>query len=190
MVVGILNFGGQYNHLILRRVTELGFRGEFLSPDEPLDRVKQLFDCLIISGGPWNIPEDLPRTGNAIKYILEFPGPVLGICLGHQLMAYAYGGGLVRDRPEFGGVKVYVVREDTIFKGVPREFTAWESHNLSVANQPRGGFEVIAYSDAVPVEAMANERINRFGVQFHPEVRHTEHGLTIMKNFLDLCQRK
>lgn len=72
---------------------------------------------------------------------------------------------------------------------MPREFTAWESHNLSVANQPRG-FEVIAYSDAVPVEAMANERIDRFGVQFHPEVRHTEHGLTIMKNFLDLCQRK
>lgn len=83
MVVGILDFGGQYNHLILRRVTELGFRGGgFLSPDEPLDKVKQLFDCLIISGGPWNIPEDLPRTGNAINYILEFPGPCSVFALG------------------------------------------------------------------------------------------------------------
>ncbi|ADN50012.1 glutamine amidotransferase-related protein [Vulcanisaeta distributa] len=187
MVVGILDFGGQYNHLILRRVTELGFRGGFLSPDEPLDKVKQLFDCLIISGGPWNIPEDLPRTGNAINYILEFPGPVLGICLGHQLMAYAYGGELVRDLPEFGGVRVYVDREDTILRGVPREFVAWESHNISVARQPRG-FEVIAHSDTVPVEAMVNEGISRFGVQFHPEVRHTEYGLVIMKNFLELCQ--
>ena len=188
MVVGILDFGGQYNHLILRRVTELGFRGEFLGPNEPLDRVRQLFDCLIISGGPWNIPEDLPKTGNAINYILEFPGPVLGICLGHQLMAYAYGGELVRGYPEFGGVRVYVDREDTILRGVPREFIAWESHNISVIKPPRG-FEVIAHSDTVPVEAMVNEGIYRFGVQFHPEVSHTEYGSVIMRNFLGLCQR-
>ena len=188
MVVGILDFGGQYNHLILRRVTELGFRGEFLSPNESLNRIKQLFDCLIISGGPWNIPEDLPKTGSAITYILEFPGPVLGICLGHQLMAYAYNGKLTRGYPEFGGVRIYVDMEDTILRDVPREFTAWESHNISVIKPPKG-FDVIAHSDTVPIEAMVNERINRFSVQFHPEVRHTEYGSVIMKNFLSLCQR-
>lgn len=75
MAVGILDFGGQYNHLILRRVLELGFRGSFLDPNEPVDRIRQSFKCLIISGGPWNIPGgDLPKTGNAINYILEFPG--------------------------------------------------------------------------------------------------------------------
>ncbi|ADY01643.1 glutamine amidotransferase class-I [Vulcanisaeta moutnovskia 768-28] len=186
MVVGILDFRGQYNHLILRRVIELGFQGSFLGPIEPISRVKQSFDCLIISGGPWNIPEDLPKTGNAIDYILEFPGPVLGICLGHQLMAHAYGGELGRGNPEFGGVRIYVDREDTILRGVSREFTAWESHNISVVKQPRG-FDVVAHSDNVPVEAMVNEGISRFGVQFHPEVKHTEYGIVIMRNFLNLC---
>ncbi|MGC9153675.1 MAG: glutamine-hydrolyzing GMP synthase [Vulcanisaeta sp.] len=185
-IVGILNFGGQYNHLILRRVTELGYAGRFLNPDEPIDRVRQDFDCLIISGGPWNIPEDLPKTGNAINYILEFPGPVLGICLGHQLMAYAYGGELAKDKPEFGPVRVYVDKEDTLFRGLPTAFTAWESHNISVVRLP-SGFEGLAHSDKVPIEAMGNEGLGRFGVQFHPEVKHTEYGSLIIRNFLELC---
>lgn len=186
MVVGVLNFGGQYNHLILRRVRELGFGGSFVEPNEPINEVKGKFDCLIIGGGPWNIPEDLPRTGNAINYILEFPGPVLGICLGHQLMAYAYGGELSRGYSEFGGVRIYVDYEDTILRGLPREFIAWESHNISVIKPPRG-FKVLAHSSKVPVEAMANEDLGRFSVQFHPEVKHTEFGITIMRNFLKLC---
>ncbi|BDR92374.1 GMP synthase subunit A [Vulcanisaeta souniana] len=187
MAVGILDFGGQYNHLILRRVLELGFRGSFLDPNEPVDRIRQSFKCLIISGGPWNIPGDLPKTGNAINYILEFPGPILGICLGHQLMAYAYGGELAAGYPEFGGVRVHVDREDTILRGTPNSFTAWESHNISVVKPPRG-FEILAHSEKVPIEAMSNEALKRFGVQFHPEVRHTEHGLVIMRNFLELCR--
>ncbi|KUO81105.1 MAG: GMP synthase [Vulcanisaeta sp. JCHS_4] len=186
MVIGVLNFGGQYNHLILRRITELGFDGAFVEPNEPINKVRERFNCLIISGGPWNIPEDIPRTGNAINYILEFPGPVLGICLGHQLMAYAYGGELGKGYSEFGGVRVQVDDEDTILRGLPREFTAWESHNVSVIKPPRG-FKVLAHSSRVPVEAMANEGLGRFGVQFHPEVRHTEFGTLIVRNFLELC---
>lgn len=184
--VGILNFGGQYNHLILRRITELGFQGVLIDPHEDINHVEKSFDCLIISGGPWNIPQDIPRTGNAINYILEFTGPILGICLGHQLMAYAYGGELGENSPEFGGVKVYVDDEDTILKGLPKEFTAWESHNISVLKAPRE-FRVIAHSSRVPVEAMVWEGGLRFGVQFHPEVGHTEFGSLIMRNFLSLC---
>ena len=96
---------------------------------------------------------------------------------------------MVRGYPEFGGVRVYVDREDTILRGVPREFTAWESHNISVIKPPRD-FEVIAHSNTTPVEAMVNEGIGRFGVQFHPEVRHTEYGTTIIRNFLELCGRR
>lgn len=184
--VGVLNFGGQYNHLILRRVVELNLRGSFINPDEDVGKVREKYDCLIISGGPWNIPEDLPRMGNALNYILEFPGPIMGICLGHELMAYAYGGELSRGSPEFGGVRIIIDDEDTILRGLPREFTAWESHNISIIKPP-SGFRVIAHSLRVPVEAMVNERLGRFSVQFHPEVKHTEFGTLILRNFLELC---
>ncbi len=181
-----MNFSGQYNHLILRRVRELGFTGDFVDLNEPVNQIIERFRCLIISGGPWNVPEDLPRLGNAQRLILEFPGPVLGICLGHQLMAYTYGGELARVNPEFGGVRIMVDDEDTLFRGLPREFKVWESHNISVIRAP-SGFRVIAHSDRVPVEAMVNEDIRRFGVQFHPEVSHTEYGREILRNFLNLC---
>jgi len=184
-IVGIVYFGGQYNHLIKRRVEELGFKAIIVEPTLPLSSLNNL-DCLIIGGGSWNIPEDLEKLGRAPEYVLDFPGPLLGICLGHQLIAYTHGGSLGRN-PEFGGVRIYVDDEDTILRGL-REFTAWESHNIEVSREPRN-FQVIAHSDKVRVQAMRHVTRPLFGVQFHPEVRHTEEGINILRNFLSLCTR-
>jgi len=186
-IIGVVNFGGQYNHLIKRRFEDMGFTARLINSIEPLNVITRELDCLIISGGSWNIPGDLPRLGNAPRYVLEFPGPVLGICLGHQLMAYEYGGVLTSNRPEFGGVRVTIDDEDTILRGVDKEFTAWESHNVSVEREP-AGFTVLAHSGTVRVQAMANERIRRYGVQFHPEVKHTQFGDVILRNFAELCR--
>ncbi|WP_291766538.1 GMP synthase subunit A [Caldivirga sp. UBA161] len=185
-VIGVVNFGGQYNHLIKRRLEDLGFQAKLINPNEPLHSLSREFNCLIISGGSWNIPIDIPKLGNAPKYVLEFPGPILGICLGHQLIAYEFGGMLGNKTPEFGGVRVRIDDEDTILRGVGAEFTAWESHNVSVDKEP-DGFMVLAHSDLVRVQAMANPRIGRYSVQFHPEVKHTEFGGVILRNFAELC---
>lgn len=184
--IGVVNFGGQYNHLIKRRLEDLGFQAKLINPNEPVQVLSRQLNCLIISGGSWNIPADIPRLGNAPKYVLEFPGPILGICLGHQLIAYEFGGVLGNKTPEFGGVRIRVDDEDTILKGVGVEFTAWESHNISVDKEP-SGFMVLAHSDSVKVQAMANPRLGRYSVQFHPEVKHTEFGDIILRNFAELC---
>lgn len=164
----------------------MGFESELMKPDMSIDEVVRRYRCLIISGGSWSLPEDIGKLGNAPQYVLNFPGPVLGICLGHQLMAYLYGGRLTRGLGEFGGVRIHVDDEDTILRGVGEEFLAWESHNISVLKEPPG-FRVIAHSDRVPVEAMVNEERLRFSVQFHPEVKHTQYGDLILRNFATLC---
>ncbi len=185
-LIGILNFGGQYNHLIRRRLIELGYNASFIDPEASLSEVKSRYDCIIVSGGPWNIPGDLPKMGKAPEYVLEFPGPILGICLGHQLIAYAYGGSLTGETPEFGGFKVTVLDEDTILRGMPRVFTAWESHNVSVNAAP-ANFRVIAVGEKARVQAMVSSDNRVFGVQFHPEVKHTERGELVLRNFASLC---
>ncbi len=187
MKVGIVNFGGQYNHLIYRRVLEQGVEAELFSPEVPAEDIDRSYDCVIVSGGPQNIPEDIARMGTIPRYIPNTYKPILGICLGHQLISYLYGGE-IGSGSEFGVSIVYVDHEDHILKGLKPKIRAWESHNRSVINPPRD-FDVLARSDKIRVQALAHRRKPIYTVQFHPEVTHTEKGDLVFRNFIAVCRR-
>ncbi|BBL47474.1 MULTISPECIES: GMP synthase subunit A [Metallosphaera] len=187
MKIGLIYFGGQYNHLILKNVKYLGGNIETIDPSLPLEKVKE-YDCLIFSGGPQSVKEELHRMGNSPLFVREVSVPKLGICLGHQLIAHVLGGVVDKaSTPEFGLVRIKVEDHDTILSGVPSEFNAWESHNDEVKTPPPG-FRVLASSETTRIQSMVNSDNSIFTVQFHPEVKHTEHGIQVLKNFLEVCK--
>ncbi|NPA69630.1 MAG: GMP synthase subunit A [Crenarchaeota archaeon] len=188
MRIGVVDFGGQYNHLIYRRLRELGVQAEMFPPTLTLEEVESRYDGIVLSGGSFNIPDDIDKVGNAFEYAKKFSKPILGICLGHHIIAYSYGGELSKSNPEFGEVIVYVDDEDIILRGMGRSFIAWESHNVEVSRPPEE-FQVLAHSDLVKVQAMRHISRPIFSVQFHPEVEHTENGIQVFKNFVEVCKR-
>ncbi|EZQ11116.1 GMP synthase subunit A [Candidatus Acidianus copahuensis] len=188
MKIGLIYYGGQYNHLILKNVKYLGKSIDVIDPLTSVEGIKS-YDCLIFSGGPFSVEKEILKMGNSPLFIKETNVPKLGICLGHQLLAYVLGGVVGKsDTPEFGLTKVRVIDQDTILKGLKSELIAWESHNDEVKVPPMG-FKVIAESETAKVQAMVNKDSTVFGVQFHPEVKHTEQGIEVFKNFLEVCRK-
>lgn len=188
MEIALVYYGGQYNHLILKTLKYLGTEVEIVDPKKDLEYIKK-FDAIIFSGGPYSIHQEISKMGNSPLYVKEVHVPKLGICLGHQLIAYVLGGKVGKaENPEFGMTKIKVIDHDTILQGLKDEFIAWESHNDEVKEVPPG-FRILANSQNTKVEVMANEDNSIFGVQFHPEVKHTENGLEIFKNFLAVCKK-
>ena len=186
MRVAVVFFGGQYNRLILRRLLELGVDAYSIDPDVPADELNA--DALVLGGGPQSVPSDLPRLGRAPEYVTAGI-PVLGICLSHQLIAHVLGGRVGPSRfPEFGEVLVEVTSDSALFDGVPKRFWAWESHNDEVLEPPREA-AVTASSESCRVQALEVPGRLIFGVQFHPEVTHTEHGTRILENFVRAARR-
>ncbi len=179
----VLDFGGQYTHLIARRVRELGVYSEIVPGDSPAEAVlSRRPGALILSGGPRSVFDDgAPRVDPGI---LRSGIPMLGICYGHQLLAHALGG-IVRRSPraEYGRTRIRVVGSSRIMEGLPDEFSAWMSHG-DVVLRPPDGFSVTATSDSGLIAAMESPERNMYSVQFHPEVSHTEHGREILRNFL------
>lgn len=186
----IVDNGSQYTHLIGRRCRELDFSVEIINNRadyaEVKDRKKEI-EKIILSGGPSSVY--LSDNGLSVAIVKkvaaeELNVPLLGICFGHQLIAHVLGGKVEKGKKaEYGLTKIKVDIEDVLFKGVPKEFNAWESHYDEVKKTPEG-FVVLAHSEVCAVEAMANEKKKMFGVQFHPEVWHTENGERIIGNFL------
>ncbi len=187
MKIGVVDFGGQYNHLIYRRLREVGADVEMFKPDVPVEVITKKYDGIVLSGGSFNIPDDIDKIGLSLEYALKFDKPILGICLGHHIIAYAYGGKLSRTNPEFGEVLIYVDYEDEILQGMGNRFIAWESHNVEVSMEPED-FIILAHSDFVRIQAMKHRRRPIYSVQFHPEVEHTENGVRIFKNFVKICR--
>ncbi|MGH3085795.1 MAG: glutamine-hydrolyzing GMP synthase [Rubrobacteraceae bacterium] len=179
----VLDFGGQYAQLIARRVREARVYSELIPHDTPVDEIKERNpDGMILSGGPNSVyGEGAPKLD---PEILELGVPILGICYGMQLMALHLGGGVeaVQIR-EYGRSNILVRDHEGIFAGTPEEQKAWTSHGDAVVSPP-GGFVVTAETPSVPIIAFENREDHRYGVQFHPEVRHTEYGDEILKNFL------
>lgn len=179
---------GQYNHLIARRLQELGVESQLVPSSTPLSKLESMgSDALVMGGGPQSVrlleslPQELKDASNLMR---ESKLPMLGICVTHQLMATTFGGKTnLAKKPEFGPVEVYVNDEDTILNGLKPSFTAWESHNDEVVTLPPG-FKALASSDNCKIQAMRHERMNIFGVEFHPEVSHTQKGVDVFKNFL------
>lgn len=185
--IAVLDFGGQYAHLIANRIRRLGVYSEIL--DGSID-AKNLSDYkgLILSGGPASVtaPDSIQCDPNIFNLGL----PILGICYGHHLAAAVLGGevdkGIVR---EYGSANVKFLERGGIFEGVEEFESVWMSHFDQVVKVPEG-FEVVAATEDCPISAMADYKRNIFCVQFHPEVTHTPCGNTILKNFVNLTGAK
>ncbi len=186
----VLDFGGQYNQLIVRRVRNLNVYAELLPADVSLDRIKSYNPIgIIFTGGPNSVfAEDTPKISTEI-YNLGVP--VLGICYGMQLIAYQNGGTVVHATTrEYGRQKIKYSDNSVLFNGVDKNNVCWMSHTDQVAKLPEG-FTVTATTDTCKIAAYENAARKIFAVQFHPEVVHTKQGNAILSNFLyNVCGAK
>ena len=179
----ILDFGGQYNQLIARRVRECNVYCEVHPYNMSLEKIREFAPIgIIFTGGPSSVYEEgAPRLE---KEIFEMGIPILGICYGVQVMAYTLGGtvkpGHIR---EYGRKPVEFDTDCTIFSGLAEEANALMSHNDTIYELPEG-FKSAAHTDSCPVAAMYNEAAKLYGMQFHPEVTLTENGTAMIRNFL------
>ncbi len=182
--ITVLDTGGQYTHLIARRVRELGVYADVQPSDIPRAALSSR-KGIIISGGPGSVYE--PGCPDIDPGILAGQIPVLGICYGHQLLAHHLGGKVQRgQRGEYGPAHLTVTCADALWNGV-KQSQIWMSHFDSVAAVPPG-FRVTAATDISGIAAMSDPIRRLFGIQFHPEVVHTHAGRQILENFLfDIC---
>ena len=169
--------------MIARRVRECRVYSELVPFDTPAAEIAaQAPGGIILSGGPRSVNDaDAPRVDPGL---FDLGVPILGICYGLQLITKSKGGRVERlGMAEYGGRPLKVVKRSRLFSGIPEESACWMSHGDSVVEAPEG-FEVTATSPNMPVAALENAQSGLYGVQFHPEVRHTEHGQEVLKNFL------
>ena len=189
----VLDFGGQYNQLIARRVRECNVYCEVKPYTMSLEDIKA-FDPMgiIFTGGPNSVyDEKSPQVDPAI---FELGVPVLGICYGCQLIAHNLGGRVTAatddSAREYGKTETYYNTDCRLFKGLPKQGVSWMSHGDYMEKVPEG-FDLVAHSDACPNVAICDEKRGFYGVQFHPEVNHTEHGTDMIRNFLyEVCGAK
>ncbi len=186
-MIVVLDFGGQYAQLIARRVREARVYSELIPYDTPVEEIlARKPKGIILSGGPSSVyGQGAPRVD---RELFGLDVPTLGICYGMQLMALEMGGkvGAVQIR-EYGRSDLSVKEHGVLFAGTPDEQRAWTSHGDAVFAVPEG-FTVTAETPDVPIIAFEEPKEGYFGVQFHPEVRHTEYGMEILKNFLfEVC---
>ncbi len=179
----VVDFGAQYAQLIARRVREANVYSEIVAHSVTAAEVRALNPlAIILSGGPSSVYADGAPALD--QEILELGIPTLGICYGFQVMAKQLGGTVARTgNREYGATQVSVSSTSTILDGQPAEQTVWMSHGDSVAEAP-AGFDVIASTVDTPVAAFADPARKLYGVQWHPEVKHSEHGQSVLVNFL------
>jgi len=184
--VYVVDNGGQWTHREWRVLKYLGVETRIVPNTTPVDELKDV-DGLVLSGGAPRVGINASAMGRNGEYIDRAEVPILGICAGHQFMALHLGGDAKAAKvPEFGKTRLVVDAENALFEGLPREFEVWESHNDEVAALPKG-FELLAHSENCGVQAMRSRDRPLFGVQFHPEVEHTQFGYDIFRNFLKAC---
>jgi len=187
MQVYVIDNGGQWTHREWRVLKYLGVESKIVPNTTPFDEIADV-DGLVLSGGAPRVGVDASAMGRNGEYITRADFPVLGICAGHQFMALHLGGDAKPSKvPEFGKARLVVDTHDTLFDGLPKTFDVWESHNDEVAALPPG-FERLAHSENCGVQAMRSLKRPLFGLQFHPEVEHTQFGSEIFKNFLKVCE--
>lgn len=179
----VLDFGGQYNQLIARRVRECGVYCEVHSYKTPIEKLTALNPVgIIFTGGPNSVYSDASPKCN--EEIFSLGVPVLGICYGTQLLAYHLGGHVAScPASEYGRTPTKLDPRCVLFEGLKPEITAWMSHTDYVDHLPEG-FETVATTENCPVAAMQDTKRRFYGVQFHPEVLHTENGIRVIRNFL------
>lgn len=178
----VLDFGSQYNQLITRRLRDFGIYSELLPNDLSIEKIKEMNPKgIIFSGGPNSVYDE--GSLKVDPAIFELGIPILGICYGMQLMAHDLGGKVEKaDHSEYGRADINVADATKLFDKLPAKQTVWMSHGDLVTRVP-DGFETLASSPNCPISAMANVAKKFYGIQFHAEVRNSEYGLDILKNF-------
>lgn len=179
----IVDFGAQYSQLIARRVREANVYCEIVPYTYSIDKIKEKEPKgIILSGGPASVyVENAPSISNEV---FNLGVPVLGICYGGQFIAQEFGGKVNRaDSREYGRVKLQILSDDNLFKGIEQDSLCWMSHTDYIEKAPES-FEITAKSETCHVCAMKNDEKKIYAVQFHPEVEHTEKGREIINNFL------
>lgn len=179
----VLDFGGQYNQLIARRVRECGVYCEVKSYKTPLEEIKRLNPVgIIFTGGPNSVYEE--SSPHISKEIFEMGIPILGICYGCQLMAYTLDGKVSTCiNSEYGKTETFYDNSSLIFNELSDKSVSWMSHTDYISELPQG-FKITAHTDNCPVAAMENAEKKLYAVQFHPEVNHTQNGLDMINGFL------
>ena len=179
--IAVLDSGGQYCHLIARKVRELGVYAEIFPVGVDPSRLRD-HAGIILSGGPSSVFDEASPQPQAGLFALG--KPMLGICYGHQLIARYLGGTVERgDTHEFGSATLQLRADGVLFEGLSSEQQVWMSHGDHVARPP-AGFAILADTDECEVAAMGHETLRVYGLQFHPEVVHTRNGSKILGNFL------
>ena len=182
----VLDFGGQYNQLIARRVRECGVYCEVRPYTLPLEEIRRLAPIgMIFTGGPNSVYD--PAAPHVDPAIFELGIPILGICYGCQLMAHSLGGRVTAAQDdsarEYGKTETWFDTSCRLFQSIPERSVTWMSHGDYMEKVPEG-FALVARSDACPNVAIADERRGFYGVQYHPEVNHTQYGKEMLRNFL------
>ena len=182
----VVDFGAQYAQLIARRVREAGVYSELVPHSMPVDEILVKDPkAIILSGGPASVFE--PGAPTIDTKVFESGVPVLGICYGFQVMAYELGGKVDKAAlGEYGKTSATIDDAAGILADSPAEQTTWMSHGVAVEQAP-AGFEVLAHTEGAPVAAMADESRKLYGVQWHPEVKHSPLGQKLIENFLHRC---
>lgn len=182
----VVDFGAQYAQLIARRVREAGVYSELVPHSMPVDEILDKDPkAIILSGGPASVFE--PGAPTIDTKVFESGVPVLGICYGFQVMAYELGGKVDKAAlGEYGKTSATIDDAAGILADSPAEQTTWMSHGVAVEQAP-AGFEVLAHTEGAPVAAMADESRKLYGVQWHPEVKHSPLGQKLIENFLHRC---
>lgn len=179
----ILDFGSQTTHLIGRKIKELGVEVQILGPEIPVGKIRKINPAgIILSGGPASVYEKGSPHPN--KEIFDLGIPLLGICYGLQLIAYHFGGRVIPGKiKEYGPATLVINNRSKILTGLSPHSQVWMSHGDEVENPPPG-FSFVAETGTTKAAVMTDEKRGIFGLQFHPEVEHTEHGRLILRNFV------
>ncbi|MFP3871738.1 MAG: GMP synthase subunit A [Candidatus Natronoplasma sp.] len=186
MKVHVVDNGGQWTHREWRVLKQLDVDSKIVSNDTP---VKELtVDGLVLSGGAPRISDENMKLGKTKEYLQELNVPILGICVGAQFIAKHFGGVTgSAENPEYGKTTLKVVEENDLFLDTADEFVVWESHNDEIKKLGPDMVK-LAYSKTCPIQAFKHKSENIYGLQFHPEVDHTEYGKKIFENFIDVCR--
>jgi len=182
----VLDFGSQYSHLICRRIRDFSVYAELVPYDISLEELKKLNPKgIIFSGGPSSVYDS--RAPTPTKKIFQLQIPILGICYGHQIIVNNFGGKVKRVNKEYGSAVLTIDDNSDIFSGVGDSIRAWMSHGDEAKVIP-DNFEIIGHTENARAAAISNKQKTVYGIQFHPEVVHTENGNEILKNFvLKVC---
>ena len=185
-MITLIDFGSQTTHLIQRRIRELGVEVLITIPELALQKIEEVKpDGIILSGGPASVYEKGSPTIS--KEIFEMGVPILGICYGQQLMCQLLSGQVKAGfKKEYGPAELTIEKSSDLLAAVPSGITVWMSHGDEVVRIPEG-FETFATTKTIPYAVIENKKKKIYGIQFHPEVVHTEFGGQVLENFLKIC---